>query len=101
MEPHREVRLFRTRKLIAWAILLVGVVAGMVVGFVVMEWVWPAISTDRPISRAWWNEQGWTLAIGILTVFLVIIPFAWIGGLIEPESPSDDKKSEQPADADH
>jgi xanthosine utilization system XapX-like protein len=101
MEPHREVRLFRTRKLIAWAILLVGVVAGMVVGLVVMEWVWPAISTDRPISRAWWNEQGWTLAIGILTVFLVITPFAWIGGLIEPESPSDDKKSDQPADADH
>jgi len=40
-----------------------------------------------------WRNQGWTFTIGL--------PFAWIAGLIEPEPTTDDKKSDQPADADH
>jgi hypothetical protein len=39
--------------------------------------------------------------IGARSVFLVIIPFAWIGSLIEPEPLTDDKTSDQPANADH
>ena len=97
MESNLKVRLFRTRKLIAWAILLVGLVAGMVVGYVVMGWVWPGPPVHGLMTMNEWRNQEWTLTIGFLTVLLVILPFAWIAA----EPSTDDKKSDQPADADH